>query len=222
MQLAINAPVRTIGISRRALTGRLASGDGQTKAFESSLERDWLMVLDFLPNVSDVRVQPFTIKYPLDGAERKYTPDVQANHTLADGRVVTHVYEVKFRDDLKLEWKTFRPRFKAMVAYCRARQWRFGIVTEREIRTALLDNARFLRRYRAMETNVLMRRQLLYTFKAIGACTPQSLMAAAYWADDARAAAIPQLWKLVIEGLVGFDHHSRLTMASSIWMQDHA
>jgi len=48
-----------------------------TSAFESSLERDFLLLLDFDPEVVLYEEQPVTINYHDDqGRRRRYTPDV--------------------------------------------------------------------------------------------------------------------------------------------------
>ena len=221
-QLANFLPVRKIGNSRRALTGRVRAGEGGVLNFESSLERDWLMVLDFSTDVIAVREQPFTITYEWEGGTRKYTPDMLAEHVTKSGVPAVVIYEVKYHDELRTKWDELKPRFKALMTYCRSRGWRFKIVTERQIRTPFLQNAKFLRRYRAIDSNVSVRLQLLYTFKALGETTPEALLTAAYWDEDTRLRAIPQLWKLVAERKVLTDLADPLTMSSCIWVNSHA
>jgi hypothetical protein len=192
-------------------------GDGGVAAFESSLERDWLLALDFDPRVQAIQVQPFSLHYEHRGTTRRYTPDVRAEYRLESG-MATVVYEVKPSEELRLNWSAYRPRFKAAVRYCRDHGWRFKPVTERHIRTALLDNARFLRRYRALPEQDLYVQQLLYTLRALGTTTPQALLAAAYWAEESRMAALPMLWKLIATGRLGADLHVPLTMSAPIWL----
>lgn len=215
-RLSSDTPARELRTSRRSLTGRVTLGDGGVAAFESSLERDWLLALDFDPRVRAIQVQPFSLRYRHEGATRRYTPDVRADYSLASG-VATVVYEVKPYEELQANWSAYRPRFKAAVRYCRGHGWRFKLVTERHIRTALLDNARFLRRYRALPEQDLYVQQLLYTLRALGTTTPQALLAAAYWAEESRMAALPMLWKLIATRRLGADLHVPLTMSASIW-----
>jgi hypothetical protein len=192
-------------------------GDGGVAAFESSLERDWLLALDFDHRVQGIQVQPFSLHYEHQGAMRRYTPDVRADYNLASG-IATLVYEVKPHEELQANWLAYRPRFKAAVRYCRGHGWRFKVVTERHIRTALLDNARFLRRYRALPEQDLYVQQLLYTLRALGTTTPQALLAAAYWTEESRMAALPMLWKLIASCRLGADLHVPLTMSAPIWL----
>lgn len=216
-RLSSEPPARVLRVSRRSLTGRVTLGDGGAADFESSLERDWLLALDFDPRVQEIQVQPFSLRYEHHGATRRYTPDVRADYELGSG-VTTVVYEVKPSEELRANWSAYRPRFKAAVRYCRQHQWRFKLVTEYHIRTALLSNARFLRRYRALPDQDLCVQQLLYTLRALGTSTPQALLAAAYWSEESRMAALPMLWKLIGTRRLGADLHVPLTMSAPIWL----
>jgi hypothetical protein len=214
--LVSDRPSSTPRISRRAASGRV-SLTGQTAGFASSLERDWLIALDFDWRVQRLREQPYTLSYELAGRRCRYTPDIQADFN--DGkRRWTVVYEVKCREDLKRHWAELRPRFKAAVADCRRRGWRFRIVTEREIRTPYLDNIKFLRRYRALPEQTLHKRALIYTLPALGPTTPHELLAAT-WADfERRMAAQAELWRLIANWEIGAELHVPLTMRSTIWL----
>lgn len=216
-QLDSKRPVRPLKTSRRCLTGRVSTG-GESANFESSLERDWIAVLDFHPAVKSICEQPFSLYYDIEGVKRRYTPDVLAEWSTPKGNVKTIVYEVKPIDELRANWKSYRPRFKAAVRYCRLRGWKFKIVTEREIRTPYLKNAQFLRRYRALDPQTLIGDQLLYTLKALGPTTPQALLAASYLYQETRLRAIPELWRLVACGQIGVFLNEKLTMNSTIWL----
>jgi TnsA endonuclease N terminal/TnsA endonuclease C terminal len=211
-------PVRDLKTSRRCLTGRVALSSGGNAAFESSLERDWLIALDFDPSVVSIRVQPFSIQYDDAGRRRRYTPDIFAATILPNGRRIATVYEVKPRDELRTDWRLYRARFKAAVRHCRAQDWSFKIVTEREIRTPYVDNAKFLRRYRTIPVQPNVAQQLFYTLRALGETTPQTLLAAAYLTDEKRMGALPELWRLVAVREVGAILNEPLTMRSPIWL----
>jgi len=216
-RLASITPVRPIKLSRRSFTGRIAM-DGGSATFESTLERDWLVVLDFDKTVAELREQPFTLIYDTPGGKRKYTPDVMAKFNTVTGKVDTIVYEVKPREELRANWARYECRFRAAIRHCKSQGWRFRIVTEREIRTPFLDNAKFLRRYRNLQRDSLFAGQLLYSLKALGETTPQALLAAAYWTTETKMAALPTLWKLLAEREICTDFNCSITMASPIWL----
>jgi hypothetical protein len=195
----------------------VALASGATAGYESSLERDWLIALDFDWRVKRLLEQPYTLTYELDGKRRRYTPDVLAEFD--DGKQRwTVVYEVKAHEDLRLHWMEQRPRYKAAISDCRRRGWRFRLVTERDIRTPYVENVKFLRRYRDLPEQCLHRDALLYTARALGQTTPQALLSAT-WADaERRMSALPELWRLVGERRIAADLHAPLTMATAIWL----
>ncbi|QCP14894.1 heteromeric transposase endonuclease subunit TnsA [Pseudoduganella umbonata] len=202
----------------RSLTGRLTVATGPGVAFESSLERDWLICLDFNPQVKLILEQPFTVTYETEGCTQRYTPDVLAQYDDVDGLTPIIVYEVKLLEDLRKSWSKYRKRFSAAVSFCRERDWRFKIVTEKHIRTPFLENAKFLRTYKRSPVQQLYRDQLLYSLKALGPATPQSLLAFSYLQFESKMAALPELWRMVATGELGAELSKPLTMSSPIWM----
>lgn len=176
-------------------------------------------MLDFDPSVIAVREQPFAIEYMGKTRKHRYTPDVLAEFDHR-GKKETIVYEIKPRDELKENWEQYKPRFKAAVHYCRTKGWRFKIVTENEIRTPQLSNARFLRRYRSLRADPTICQQLLYTLKALGETTPQGLLAASYWHKEAQMVALPMLWKLITDHQIVAPFHEPITMSSPIWLPE--
>src|SRR6266581_6966395 len=78
-------PVRIIPKNYRSLTGLVSNTRTQSMtAFESSLERDFLLLLDFDPDVEFYEEQPVRIVYQDDhGRCRTYTPDVFVRYRTA-------------------------------------------------------------------------------------------------------------------------------------------
>lgn len=195
----------------------MALQNGRMAAHESSLERDWLMVLDFDWRVRRVSEQPFTFRY--DAGERlsRYTPDVLAEF---DDHLQkwTVVYEVKQIEELRASWADLRPRFKAALRYCRERGWKFKLITERDLYTPYVENIKFLRRYRDIPQDPMHREALLYTMKALGETNVQTLIAATWTWQERQWTAIPHLWTLIAERAIETTLIQPLTMASRIWL----
>ncbi|MBX9798110.1 MAG: TnsA endonuclease N-terminal domain-containing protein [Burkholderiaceae bacterium] len=217
-RLVSNGPVRKLRTSRRCLTGKVAQSNQENAGFESSLERDWLVALDFDPSARVIRVQPFSIYYEISGETRRYTPDVLVEYITPNGSVKTIVYEVKPQEELRDAWQNYHARFKAAVKFCRANGWRFKIVTEQHIRTPFVENAQFLRRYRNLKPQPLFAEQLLYTLRAVGETTPQALLAAAYLDEQKKMAALPELWRMVATRMIGTFLDKPLTMQTPLWL----
>lgn len=215
-------PARRLRPAVRGVTGKVAMPDGSSAGHESSLERDWLICLGMDRRISQLRrmervlEQPFTLYYDLDGKQRRYTPDIQADFSSGSKRW-SEVYEVKYRDDLKANWQKYKPRFKAAVGLCRAQGWRFRIITEQHVRGPLLENFRFLRRYATSPQQAAHAQVLMKTLRALGPTDPKTLLAAAWFDTEMQMAALAELWRLVALGAIQTDLNKPLTMRSQLW-----
>jgi hypothetical protein len=216
--------VRNIPKNYRNVTGVLASSKSEGAAmFESTLERDLLMQLDFDSCVESYDVQPVKIEW-LDkvGKFRSYTPDVLV-HYRHDDRVDHILYEVKYRSDIKENWPILKPKFKAAIRYAKQRGWRFKLITEVEIRTTFLQNVKFLlpflKRGPDQEADMLLIQEALKQHAEIAI---SELLASLCHNPWSQAALIPTLWYLIASGQIECELQSQpLTMSSVIWRVKH-
>jgi hypothetical protein len=215
-------PARIVPKNYRNLTGLVYNSRTSTMtAFESSLERDFLLLLDFDPNVECFEEQPIKILYQDDTSRlHTYTPDVlvrfRRDSTGGSGPMSV-LYEVKYRDDLRQHWREYKVKFKAARRYARGQGWRFRLVTEREIRTGYLENVKFLRPYRHHSADAGHVTCLLERLRALRDTTPEALLAAL--SDDPwhKAQLLSALWHLVALRQVGVDLSQPLRMHSHLW-----
>ena len=217
-------PVRIVPKNYRNLTGLVPNSRTQAMtAFESTLERDFLLLLDFDPDVAFYEEQPLTITYYDEtGRRRTYTPDVLVRYRTACvevGRSKAHLCEVKYRDDLRQHWTDYRPKFRAAQRYARQQGWRFRVVTERHVRTPSLANVKFLGPYRMMHVDDAHQAQLLRALRGEGDGSGKSLapLSADRWRQ---AQLLPTLWQLIARRQVGADFAQPLTMRSQIWLKE--
>ena len=205
---------RRIGLGRRSVTGRFIV-KGDSVPFESSLERDLLCVLDFDRGVEGVVAQPIRIGYRDSlGQRRSYTPDFLAK--FVEGPPV--IYEVKYREELRVNWAALRPRFRAAVGYARRQGARFRIMTDLEIRGPYLQNAMFLGQYRDRPRDEVVEEHLVRTIAVLGETTPMATITAAYWTAEHRMQAVAALWRIIAIGRVQADLFEPLTMDTPIWV----
>lgn len=203
------------------MTGMVASRkNDRMTGFESSLERDFLLLLDFDPTVARYEEQPVRIEYAdATGRRRTYTPDVLIYYhydptVSVDTRPL--LCEVKYRDDLFANWKEYKPKIRAGRAHAHGCGWRFQIVTEREVRTPYLENAKFLRPYRRIEVdegNIIL---LLDTLRGMGEADPESVLTTIHHDRTKRAELLPILWRLLADGHITADLSQPLTMRTRI------
>lgn len=218
-------PVRSIPKNSRSLTGKIIDSRRHTAvAFESALERDLYLLLDFDPSVAHFEEQPVTIAYQDPaGVNRTYTPDVLVHYvpdrrSQRDHRSV--LYEIKYRDDLRTHWHEYRTKFKAARRYARSQGWVFRLITEREIRTPYLKNAKFLRQYRYRSFDSRACHRMLAILAGRGETEPETLLA--FLSSDRweRVRLLPVLWHLIAIRQVGADLTVPLTMSSRIWSRE--
>lgn len=218
-------PVRKIGLGRRALAGLMPSSKGEMSGvarFESSLERDFFVLLEFNGDVA--RWDPQPVRLPVPETGREYVPDVLVSFLGPGGstQVAERVlYEIKYRDELRQNWPAYRARFKAARRYAREHGWKFRIITEREIRGGgLLWNAKFLLPYLYDGIDAMERAILLKTLTRLGTTSPKRLLEACSSDAWERARLLNALWHLVATREVATDLCLRLTMDSVVWCHE--
>ncbi len=218
----ITNPVRKIGKGSSSLHGLVYSSKNEThRAFESTLERDFIETLEFDHYVDYYCEQPVVIDYFDNGLRHKYTPDffiAFRKDLAASSKMKSMICEVKYRDTLKEKWLEFKPRFKAAKKYAEERGWVFHIITERSIRTAFLQNIKFLSRYKNSKyVNTEAFTVLSHTLSELKVTTPEELIKCAARDKKMQAELIYSLWYLVASGSIGCDLHNPLTMKTELW-----
>lgn len=214
---------RRIPKSYRSVTGRLASTKNHAAiGFESTLEKDFYLLLEFDRQVESFEEQPITLHYRSDeGQDHRYTPDVLIHYRpdpAGRSSLPPTLCEVKYRHDLSRHWPEYKPKFRAAWRYAQRQGWRFRIITEREIRTPRLTTIRFLLRYRHLQIDEMDLEPLLAMIPCRGEITPETVLAAAAGGDRRRQAGlITALWHLVATERIGIDFTQPLTMHSRLW-----
>jgi len=168
--------------------------------FESLLEKEYMLLLDFDDNVESFEEQPVTI--PVPGVVRGYTPDVLVRFRADPATNQTRpplLTEIKHSDDLKKNADKYAPKFAAATQYVIVRGWEFGLTTERDIRTPRLANLKFLREYRniapAEEDRALVLRLME---EADGTSSLQDLLKQLAAGDEEQLYWLPVIWNLVL------------------------
>jgi len=135
--------VRRLSKRKHGLNGLFPSlKTGRMVWFESFLERDFICLLEFDPNVATFAEQPFTLKYLHLGKSRKYTPDFHVRY--APQRDVL----VECKPTAFVETEDNQRKFAAAQAWCAEGGWTFRVVTEVDVRQEpRLTNIKLLARY---------------------------------------------------------------------------
>lgn len=211
-------PVRKIKKNYRNVTGVSAAtkavGDAE---FESTLERDFLRLLEFSSDVARFEVQPVTITwFGESGEERSYTPDVWVAFRDGTGRQ-PWLCEVKYRSELKKLWPKFRPKFRQAIRYARQHGWRFRLITEVEIRGEELAAAKFLLPFRHRAIPAEKSERILTLVDALKETSVGDLLQRIASDPLVQAEWLPVVWHLVAKFEIEADLLSPLSMSSKLW-----
>jgi len=211
-------PIRTVSKNYLNVTGiAVSSKAGGAAQFESTLERDFLLLLEFSPEVKSIDPQPVRVEWlNARGRRHIYTPDVFVKFIESDGKI-PWLCEIKYRSELLEKWTEFRPKFKAAFHFAKEQGWRFKIVTEREIRTPYLANVHFLIGFRRLIPDAELMQGILDHLKEINESIPRDLINAIQPNATGQSQLISVLWHLIATFQVGVDLHKPLTMRSGIW-----
>jgi hypothetical protein len=209
---------RTIPKNFRNITGIAANEKAKGRAgFESTLERDFLTLLEFSPEVNSFEVQPVTIEWKdANGKARKYTPDVLVRHDKSSPWTAT-LYEVKYRSDIAKHWDELKPKFRQAISFAKKRSWRFKIASEVEIRTPYLQNARFLLPFQFQGPGEVEHMDMLDSaLKRVGEASPRQLLGMIFKDDWNQAKLLPTLWYLVASRQIACDLSVPLNMETPL------
>jgi hypothetical protein len=217
--------VRKIPKNYLSVTGSFASQkNDQMDEFESLLEKEHLMLLEFDETVDRFEVQPVNI--PVPGERKGYTPDALV-HFLADphtGEIRrTSLIEVKHTDDLQRHAEKYKNKFSLATKFAEEQGWEFCIKTQHDIRTQRLKNIKFLREYRNIDVHEQDQQQLLLTARSLGhTFSVQAMLDQLALSDDAQLHWLPIIWRAILNRTLAADWDRPLTYNTLLQLQPEA
>ena len=181
---------------------------------DSTLKRDFILLLEFDNRVIEYVEQPVVIPVPLG---RNYIPDFYVKYE-EGGETHEVIYEIKYRCELKKNLHKLKPKFRAAIKYCKSNSYKFKVLTEKEIRTEYLKNIEFLLFFMRTTANAEdeFRRILSINLAELGVCSPEELLALSFNTKLKRAEATPVLWRMIGEGSIETDLDKKLSMNSQL------
>ena len=135
--------VRKIKKSYRSVTGYFMSRKNMKQlAFESTLEHDFFLTLEFDPSVVSFEEQPFKLRYECDGSNRFYTPDALVHYHNS-----STVFEVKYKNELDSDEK-LRQKLSCIAHQIESEdKYNFMIFTDTTCDQVYLQNLKFLYKF---------------------------------------------------------------------------
>ncbi len=214
-------PVRKIPKNYLCVTGAFSSTkNGKSLGYESLLERDLMILLEFDDTVECFEEQPVKVPLEVNGKKRKpYVPDILIHYfpTSSGEAPQTVLGEVKHTDDLKKNKKKYAPKFEAGSRYADDLGWKWRIFTEKDIRTPYLANLKFLREYHSAEPDAALLQEVIsHMQNARGPVTVESLLQKLCPTEDGTLHIVPAIWQLVATKRITANLQKPLTMKTKL------
>lgn len=212
-------PVRKIPRTYRSVRGQFPSMiNGRSIGFESTLERDFYLSLEFDRTVESYEEQPIQITEIVDGKEVQYTPDCLVTYN--DGKPQL-LAEIKSAEELEKATPGLQHRLAMGRTHAEAKGMRFQIFTEADIRTASLETYRFLYGFSRPPRDLVSRKEPI-----IAIVTEADEISLAHLLErlspdrTVRATFTPVIWHLLFTGELVADLNQQIGY-STILRTDH-
>jgi TnsA endonuclease N terminal len=161
-----------------------------------------------IPHGAVITAQPVTIFFVDEGRTRRYTPDFRVDWSIG----VSELVEIKYRADLRLNWRNLRPGFEAARIWARERGASFRISTERDIRGLHLDVAKQLPPLRGAPVDIVLAKYALLAVRDGTAATFGELALL----PAGRGAAQATVWRLIARGALRVDLSSPIDFSTKV------
>lgn len=223
--MKISMKSRKIGYTYGSVSGHFSFRREKSIAFESTLERDLLTLLEFNDMVLDVIEQPVTIEYVnQNGRAVTYTPDFlvyfksPATNNISDPFAKPMLIEVKPSEILDKKFCELRPKFKIGMKYAMENGFVFKIYDEKRIRGQDLKNIQFIARHKYLQYDQDEEERILSHLKAVGHTAVDHLLAYLYVTETQRGIALGQVWNLLANKKIACDMSLPLGQHSVVWL----
>lgn len=209
-------PVRKIPKNHIHVTGGFSSRKStRLTGYESPLEREYMLLLEFDPDVERFEEQPVRIWFRNAKNRRiPYVPDILIHYY--DKRPAKLV-EVKATSDLERNADRYALKFDAAKEYAAERGWVFQIVMDTEIRGPYLENLKFLREYREVVPDPeLLLRATAEVAKTSRGMSIDALLDCLAPTESQKLLVLPAIFHLVVLGRLKVDLSVKLTYQSRL------
>ena len=225
--MKISMKKRKIGYTYGSVSGHFAFKKQKSIAFESTLERDLLTLLEFNDSVEDVVEQPLTIEYiNHNGRTVTYTPDFLVYFKEPDASLLKLkrkplLIEVKPREKLQKHFKELKPRFKVAMHYAHANDMIFKIYDESKIRTPYLKNILFLKRYKRLTYIEEDESNILAYINSSGSITIEVVIEYLFVTKEQKSIGLGQIWNILANKKLLCDFSKAIDKQTIVWVNDN-
>lgn len=205
---------RSIKKSHIAVTGYFSSFKNKRQInFESKLEHDFYLLLEFDETIKSYQEQPFKVYYIYQDKKRRYTPDTLVNYIDSTQKIFEVKPMFKIKNDVELQEKIELQKQKIK----EEKNLELSIFTDENMNKIYMNNIKIIYNFAFIKVNKeiqdKIRKELLKSNVPIEV---KKLLDRLTSTKSDRLKYIPYLWNLVFNNLGCIDFTKKITMASII------
>lgn len=205
---------RKIKKSHISVTGYFSSFKNKRQInFESKLEHDFYLLLEFDETIKSYQEQPFKVYYIYQDKKRRYTPDTLVNYIDSTQKIFEVKPMFKIKNDIELQEKIELQKQKIK----EEKNLELFIFTDVNIDKTYINNIKIIYNFAFIKVNKeiqdKIRKELLKLNVPIAV---KNLLDRLTNTKADRLKYIPYLWNLVFNNLECMDFTKKITMASII------
>ena len=208
-------PVRKIKMNHFSVTGVFYSFKNDRHIeFESSLERDFFLLLEMDETVEFYEEQPMTLYYIYLNRKTPYTPDCIIHY--CDENRPSCIVEVKPSKVIKDKKVFLKQKFEQIEQYLHKNDMDFKLFTEFDIRTQRLENCKYIYGFADIQdnqnyidtiTNIVKKAKEICFLDLQNGCSDDKYIQASY---------TPYIWHLIYKRVLAIDMNQAISNNSSI------
>lgn len=181
--------------------------------YESKLESDFYLLLEFDENIQSYVEQPFSIFYNFEERSTRYTPDTLVNYK--DGS--QKVFEVKPKDKIKsnvelqnkLKLQTSQVKKEKKLELC--------IFTDEDIDKIYINNLKFIYNFAFLDNNEIVKNKIVDRLMKISdKITINEFLELICNDKNDKLVFLPYLWNIVFHNTKLINLYEKLNMTSYI------
>ena len=206
--------VRKVKKSHISVTGYFSSYKNKRQInFESKLEHDFYLLLEFDEQVKSYQEQPFNIYYTYQDKKRRYTPDTLVNY-IDDTQKVFEVKPIfKIQNDIELQEKIELQKQKIK----KEKNLELSIFTDANIDKIYMDNIKIIYNFAFIKENKEIENKIKNELLKLNIQIQiKELLDRITNNQFDRLKYIPYIWNLVFNNPRCVDFTKKITMASTI------
>lgn len=219
-------PQRKIRPTRRSISGVYPFRRERQIQYESSLERDFIVRMEFFSHVLDMVAQPVRLEFRNDqgGPTYPYTPDFLV--TYRTGHLGTYkndrprLVEVKPKKEWSENWRKWSSKWKIARRYAIEQGWEFRIYDEDRIRDTAFENIKRLAPFKRSDVDPEDAKIVLKLLGDMGAA-PINYVLTRYFGGNFRDRGLSLIWSLLANRAIDCDITAPLSESTEIWIPHH-